>query len=917
MKILAIRGKNLASLEDVFELDFTVGPLCSAGIFAITGQTGSGKSTILDALCLPLFDDTPRMSQAKENINVPDVQDKTINQKDCRIVLRRGAAEGFAEVDFESLGGEKFRSTWSVKRARGKADGALQNTEIRLINRSCGEEVQGRKTELLAKITELIGLTFEQFTRAVLLAQGDFATFLKAKQSEKAELLEKLTGTDIYSRISMSIFEKSKTADQDYQSIRKQIQDVELLTDEQIETYNTEKANIEKESATLKMTENLLTAKIRWIDDTDLLHKAILQAEASLADAQKVLIEAKPRYDHIAQIESVQEIRDTFRELQGAKKQVENNRNGLKQKASDWEDVSKKLLKTDSEHSILVKSQEALEKEMTTIEPIVIRARAIDVQLIGAQANVEETTKEYEIALTNKAQIEKSIQKAEKEKEVNEKTIEQEKERLIQLHQESERLNNILSAEIVALRAQLKAGMPCPVCGSLHHPTVTISSEESLKEEELRMAKEHNCKQIAVLTETIDKRKTEITRSATLLQSEQKLLTEAKQALTQKEKKKTDIHSILINLQKERSSLLDGKSVDAVEKSNVNKKQELAEKLKQATDTKTKLHSQQELLNGVITQIKSETTRLELQEVALQQEVGQWLTAKQENMTVIQLAELLSKDKQWTDEEKKALQELKTRETSLKATLEERKRNLLKHEQSEIRPSDELETKVYLSGKQQEAALQIEQSTKRRTEIDLALATHKQGKERIKIYEKALSEKEALSENWKRLNDLFGSASGSKFKEMAQGYTLDALLWYANKHLQELSKRYELRRIPDTLALQVADLDMLGDIRTVHSLSGGESFLISLALALGLSSLSSQRMKVESLFIDEGFGSLDVETLRVAMDALERLQTQGRKIGVISHVPEMTERITTQIHVTKTSNGKSIVKISNSKSFDL
>ncbi|MDR1331402.1 MAG: ATP-dependent exonuclease, partial [Tannerella sp.] len=131
----------------------------------------------------------------------------------------------------------------------------------------------------------------------------------------------------------------------------------------------------------------------------------------------------------------------------------------------------------------------------------------------------------------------------------------------------------------------------------------------------------------------------------------------------------------------------------------------------------------------------------------------------------------------------------------------------------------------------------------------------------------------------------------------------------ANKHLHELSPRYRLQRIPDTLALQVIDTDMLNEVRTVHSLSGGESFLISLALALGLSSLSSNRMKVESLFIDEGFGSLDSETLRIAMDALEQLHTQGRKIGVISHITEMTERINARINVIRASNGKSQIEI--------
>lgn len=107
----------------------------------------------------------------------------------------------------------------------------------------------------------------------------------------------------------------------------------------------------------------------------------------------------------------------------------------------------------------------------------------------------------------------------------------------------------------------------------------------------------------------------------------------------------------------------------------------------------------------------------------------------------------------------------------------------------------------------------------------------------------------------------------------------------------------------------IGDLNMLSEVRPVQTLSGEESFLISLSLTLGLSLLSSNRMRIESLFIGEGFGTLDADTLRIAMDALERLQTQGRKIGVISHVAEMTERITTQIQVVKKTNGRGSIEI--------
>jgi exonuclease SbcC len=181
MKILAIRIKNLASLEGETEIDFTGEPLRSAGIFAITGPTGAGKSTILDALCLALYAKTPRYLQAKETgIDVQDVGGGSINQSDIRGILRDGTAEGFAEVDFVAVNGQHYRATWNIRRARNKAEGSLQAYTIALKNVNTNADIPGKKTELLSEIERLVGLNFEQFTRSVLLAQGDFTAFLKA-----------------------------------------------------------------------------------------------------------------------------------------------------------------------------------------------------------------------------------------------------------------------------------------------------------------------------------------------------------------------------------------------------------------------------------------------------------------------------------------------------------------------------------------------------------------------------------------------------------------------------------------------------------------------------------------------------------------------------------------------------------------
>ena len=199
--------------------------------------------------------------------------------------------------------------------------------------------------------------------------------------------------------------------------------------------------------------------------------------------------------------------------------------------------------------------------------------------------------------------------------------------------------------------------------------------------------------------------------------------------------------------------------------------------------------------------------------------------------------------------------------------------------------------------------------TQEKTELAFRLRTQTENKAKVSGLQEELNVRRSESERWAKLNELAGSADGAKFRRIAQGYTLDILLNYANVQLRELTRRYRLERVPETLALQVIDRDMCDEVRTVHSLSGGESFLVSLALALGLSSLSSNRMRVESLFIDEGFGSLDAETLRVAMDALESLRTQGRKIGVISHVQEMTERIPVRICVNRAGNGRSFLEV--------
>ena len=189
--------------------------------------------------------------------------------------------------------------------------------------------------------------------------------------------------------------------------------------------------------------------------------------------------------------------------------------------------------------------------------------------------------------------------------------------------------------------------------------------------------------------------------------------------------------------------------------------------------------------------------------------------------------------------------------------------------------------------------------------------------EQLKVKYQALTQKIAQqTKEWKRwetLNELIGSAKGDKFRKFAQGLTLAKLVQLANVHLQKLNPRYLIQKNKDgeksELELEIMDVYQADTVRSMRTLSGGESFLVSLSLALGLSDLAGRKAQIESLFIDEGFGTLDSNTLDIAMTTLENLQASGKTIGIISHVEALKERIATQIQVKRLSGGYSTIEV--------
>ncbi|WP_373235867.1 AAA family ATPase [Cohaesibacter celericrescens] len=280
MQILTIRGGNLASLSKPFEIDLTQEPLRSTGLFAITGETGAGKSTILDAMCLALYGNCPRLSGVGVNDDVPDVAGETIKSSDPRAILRRGASQGFAEVTFLAPDGLAYRASWTARRARGRAEGKLQNVDRSLTRLEDDVVLESQIKAVTQKVTEITGLTYDEFRRTVLLAQGDFDAFLRANTSERAALLEKVTGTEIYRSISKRVYARFLEAQSALGVLETRRAATPVLSDE-------DRSRLKEESDQLTGEISLLTIELEAIAQKIRKHEAVIAGQAQVHAAQE------------------------------------------------------------------------------------------------------------------------------------------------------------------------------------------------------------------------------------------------------------------------------------------------------------------------------------------------------------------------------------------------------------------------------------------------------------------------------------------------------------------------------------------------------------------------------------------------------------------------------------------------------
>ncbi|KPC50017.1 Exonuclease SbcC [Pseudomonas amygdali pv. morsprunorum] len=311
MKILAIRLKNLASLAGPFEIDFTAEPLASAGLFAITGPTGAGKSTLLDALCLALFGAIPRLSNIGQS-KVPDI-DGDITTSDPRTLLRRGTGSGYAEVDFIGIDQRRYRARWETNRARDNATKKLQASRQTLTDLDSEQVLSNQsKREFEQLIEQRLGLNFEQFTRAVMLAQSEFSAFLKADDKERSELLEKLTNTAIYSQLGRRAYSKSKEAEEALKTLTAQASNIVPLAPELLAELEQRLNDAQQQLKAHQAQQRQLEIKQQWLIELHRLRDEQLAAQEAITRAQQAWDDQSGARQTLGQLERLGPQRHRF-----------------------------------------------------------------------------------------------------------------------------------------------------------------------------------------------------------------------------------------------------------------------------------------------------------------------------------------------------------------------------------------------------------------------------------------------------------------------------------------------------------------------------------------------------------------------------------------------------------------------------
>ena len=1017
MKILKVEFENINSLAGKWCIDFTDPSYSELGhsLFVIHGKIGVGKTSILDAITLALYGATPR-------------QGIIYNGNEGNAVMTSDKGNCFARVTYHCRKGT-YVSEWSQRRARDKADGNLQAAHGKVWSINDAENPvfdgnTGKNGEMGAANAKLIELEYSEFCRSIMLAQGEFSRFLTSSERERADILEKLNGTERFRRIGAKVGEHrqearaaKELAQTAYNTQASNMPNAQDITND--EALLADAAEKEK---TLSAQKKELEAKITWRNSMDACTKSLQKAEEELAQATQNKTEFAESEARLANAEKARECATIHTELQGYRKQEAADKAELDMLSGTLPQIADKLNKAKEAKSTAENAKTAAEKFIAKNEALWNEIRKLDQDVknavnVKAEAEIRKNNAERALAKAEddlkkaKTDIESlepqadtlkqtqdanakdadlagiipqsetlvasirrfdnDIANGEKAKNAAADNLKRAEESLSDanklkqelLEQQNELFRNDVLALANVIQNHLEEGKACPVCGSTEHPACghaanapanesgVSSTAEKIRElnrklqdvdaklSECETAKSRAMTAGNAASENIDsltRQKGETTSTiATLLkpwtefdiENADSILADLKKRQQQFEANKTLLDRLskqldlarnnetrfsemaknakdtlaietaayddavckLDTLQKTRAEKFGDKDVEAVakeandRKSNADTTYNAADKAfreaeNNSSNLNTKIKSLQESLVRTATNIGTATANFKnaIEAKGFADEAA-FLAA---NMPEQDFSRLQAKKKS-IDE---ALATAKGKQQAANEALEKVK----------AERSDETPLQALLDGKAaaENALSELQQKTgAARSRVE----NYKKSVAQLQKLQKDLEEKTAVFIRWETMGDWFGVKNGDDFATFVQGLTFKSLLKLANKHLRTVKERFQLVADGD-LDFKVNDAEFDED-RGTKNLSGGEKFLVSLSLALGIADFASRNVRVESLFLDEGFGTLDNATLEDVMNCLRIQQHEGKMLGIITHVDSLMDAIEQKIKV--------------------
>ena len=1003
MKIKKLSIRNIASIESA-DIDFENGPLKDSPLFLICGETGSGKTTILDAITLALYGKTPRYSDDRRNM---DSQVGGMAFNDTRQLVRRGATAASAVVELVGNDGKPYEARWSVDAVtRGVNKGKLNKVHWTWKDCSKGgiEHTLGKDIEPVLK--SAVGLGFEQFCRTTLLAQGQFAKFLLGGDDTKAEILEKLTNTEKFKQFGIAIGEKYAKLEAAAKSIDEEIKRLAGLGLERpvVEAKIAElNGKLEESGKRIKALE----ARKSWLVHAAELAQSEQNVRADLAgafadlktieaetaaqlqeaktavdDIGAFLAENEPRAEMYAQAGAILANLGYVRDARKRKSEAEANfakfekclpeLNKAKEsaakalvtaiKALDLESAKEELEKQKLEAMNLKKlrkDKDAAAKRHEDLKALGIHIKGLD-KLLKDKANHEEALKERQAELAKRLSALPALENALRDAEGKRDAAQADREKV----------KSLVDDGIEKIVASLHVGDECPICKSRIERLNTSEWFSGLMAEKnsAYAAADKACKETEkafnAAKAAADGAKAKITDAKRQVESDKKAIKTANDEIKESAKlfgitgTKEGVDAALKACEGSMADIEEKlKNGEAQEKVVKEISKSLKKLLKDKDEAKDALSVKEKACLNCEAAIKQAKSGIQAEESraakslaeasakivlpswqeAWEADHGGWEKSFEKSSKgylerKASLPKALARRdgfvkmaRQIAECRKRALE--KVPELAVDAAVGNADENSLvrvdvslgqlelvcrqRKEQEGKRPQDlsKEDTAENLSAKCDELRAEADGLRNELAEAQQKIALDDKCASDRAANEKELEAVRAERDEWQPIAGMFGDATGNKVRREIQSYVLMNVLGKANYYLKQLSDRYELSC--EGLVLSVIDADEGCAVRPVNTLSGGEQFLVSLALALGLAGMNDSGLSVDMLLIDEGFGTLSGEHLNSAIEALERLNalTGSRKVGVISHVERLRERIRTHVEVTRNGHEPSIVKV--------